>query len=447
MVCSHIVHQAVFMIPGVLLMLLFLALPVSVAGSDSLESSYHTIDIEYPDIITPEIYWQKCLNGPITDSSYIIQQTSDGGYLLIGRPDSSGENGTDSRQNPGYWIVKQSPGGEIVWQKSYRGSGWQSPDILSQTESCGYAYGGKFGPGEKNATINQSMNTSWIIKLTREGLISWEKSLDTPNHEEIHSIQQTRDSGYIVSGSIRFPDGLHTPSRSDRDIWIAKLTSSGDLIWKKTFGGTKDDLGYSIRQTIDGGYIMAGASASHDGDVSGNHGDLDYWIVKLTPGVEITWQKCFGGSQNDIPYFIQQLSDGGYIIAGASASDDGDVSGNHGELDYWIVKLSPGGDLAWQRCLGGKGIDEAKSIRQTRDGGYIVAGGSASDDGDVTGNHGDSDYWIVKLGPDGGLKWEKSLGGSMYDSGESILQTNDGGYIIAGITLSEDIDIAGNREK
>lgn len=431
------------MTPGVLLVFLLLALSVPVAGSDLFGSS-HTIDIEYPDIITPEIYWQKCLNGPITDSSYIIQQTSDGGYLLIGKPDLPGENDASSEKNPGYWIVKQSPGGEIIWQKSYRRSGCQSFDILSQTESCGYAFGGIFAPGGRNETLNQSLNTSWIIKLTREGLISWEKSLDTPNHEEIHSIQQTRDGGYIVAGSARFPDEMNSPSRSDHDILIAKLTSAGDLIWKKTFGGTKDDVGYSIRQTIDGGYILAGATASHDGDVSGNHGNLDYWIVKLTPGVEISWQKSFGGSQNDVPYFIQQLADSGYIIAGTSASDDGDVTGNHGNFDYWIVKLSPGGDLAWQRSFGGKEFDEAKSIRQTRDGGYIVAGGSASHDGDVTGNHGDSDYWIVKLGPDGGMRWEKSLGGSRYDSGESILQTNDGGYIIAGIIQSEDIDITGN---
>jgi hypothetical protein len=435
------------MIPGILLMFLFLTLPVPAVGSDPFGSSYHTIGIEYPSILTPETYWQKCLNGPLTDSSYIIQQTSDGGYLLIGRPDSPGEIDTSSRQDPDYWIVKQSPGGEIIWQKSYRGSDWQSPEDLSQTESCGYVFSGRLGPGEMNTTLNQNMNTSWIIKLTREGLISWEKSLDTPYHEEIHSVQQTRDGGYIVTGSIRLPDGIHTLNRSDRDIWIAKLTSSGDLSWKKTFGGTKDDQGYSIRQTIDGGYIMAGASASDDGNVTRNHGDLDYWIVKLTPGVEISWQKSFGGSQNDIPYFIQQLADGGYIIAGASASDDGDVTGNHGDLDYWIVKLSPGGDLVWQRSFGGKATDKAKSIRQIRDGGYIVAGESSSHDGDVTGNHGDSDYWIVKLGPDGSLRWEKSLGGSGYDSGESILQTNDGGYIIAGITRSDDKDIAGNREK
>jgi len=149
----------------------------------------------------------------------------------------------------------------------------------------------------------------------------------------------------------------------------------------------------------------------------------------------------------DYLFSIKETSDGGYIVTGFSYSNDGDVSGNHGDADYWIVKLNPAGAISWQKSFGGKATDEANSIRQTRDGGYIIAGASASNDGDVTGNHGDTDYWIVKLATDGNLKWEKSLGGSKYDAGQSVLQTNDGGYIIAGVTHSEDGDITGNRDQ
>ncbi|PKL60375.1 MAG: secretion protein [Methanomicrobiales archaeon HGW-Methanomicrobiales-4] len=436
----HTLHT--LRIPEVLLILLFLATPAFAAGMITPGSSFHIIDIEHPDIISPEITWQKCLKGPIPSSSYIIQQTSDGGYIMVGRTDS---NATDADLN--YWIVKLSSGGDIGWQKSLRGTQKKPPLTMEQTDTCGYRAGERSGSPEGNTTANKSMLNSWIQKFTHEGEISWEKSLGNAFQEEIRSIQQTADGGYILGGSAVLPDNNTSLNRRDRDCWIAKLTSSGDLSWKKTLGGTKDDLAYRIRQTADGGYIIGGASASNDGDVTGNHGDLDYWIVKLTPGAEISWEKSLGGSNRDQPYDIQQLADGGYIIAGASASNDGDVSGNHGDSDYWIVKLTPAGKTSWQKSFGGKAADEANSIRQTNDGGYIVAGESVSRDGDVTGNHGDADYWIVKLATDGNLRWEKSLGGSRYDSGQSILQTNDGGYIIAGITYSDDGDITGNRER
>ena len=122
---------------------------------------------------------------------------------------------------------------------------------------------------------------------------------------------------------------------------------------------------------------------------------------------EIEWQKSLGGSGVDFALSIQQTSDGGYIVAGYSESTDGDITGNHGSYDFWIVKLDPAGDLLWQKSLGGLGIDLAESIQQTSDGGYIVAGRSESNDDDVTGNHGSADFWIVKLDSDGDLIWQK----------------------------------------
>ena len=133
--------------------------------------------------------------------------------------------------------------------------------------------------------------------------------------------------------------------------------------------------------------------------MSGNHGDgdADFWVVKLSSTGSLQWQKCLGGSRDDSAHSIQQTSDGGYIVAGFTDSNDGDVSGNHGGWDVWVVKLNSTGSLQWQKCLGGSDFDYAYSIQQTSDGGYIVAGGTYSNDGDVSGNHGDMDFWVVKL--------------------------------------------------
>ena len=204
-----------------------------------------------------------------------------------------------------------------------------------------------------------------------------------------------------------------------------------DTSWQKSLGGSMEDIAYSILQTTEGGYVISGGSSSNNGDVSGNHGQNDYWIVKLTSTGEISWQKSLGGSEDDHANCIQQTNDGGFIISGESLSNDCDVSGNHGNADYWIVKLTSSGEIEWQKALGGSEDDLAFSIQQTTDGGYIIGGISTSNDGDVSGNHGQKDYWIVKLASTGEIDWQKSLGGSGDDYARSIQQTTDGGYIIA----------------
>jgi hypothetical protein len=216
-----------------------------------------------------------------------------------------------------------------------------------------------------------------------------------------------------------------------------------DIQWQKSFGGDCIDSARSIRQTADGGFIVAGESCSTDGDVKGNHGDSDWWVVKLSESGTIQWQKSLGGRYNDLTPSIQQTADGGYIVAGTSSSIDGDVKGNHGDVDFWVVKLSASGAIEWQKPLGGSNEDSAGSIQQTADGGYIVAGESYSTDGDVKGNHGYSDWWVVKLSASGTIQWQKSLGGSSYDSASSIQQTTDGGYIVVGISGSTDGSFGG----
>jgi len=181
-----------------------------------------------------------------------------------------------------------------------------------------------------------------------------------------------------------------------------KLDGSGAILWQKCLGGTDYEDANSIQQTSDGGFIVAGGISSNDGDVSGNHGETDYWIVKLDGLGAIQWQKCLGGTDGEYALSIQQTSDQGFITAGYTNSNNGNVSGNHGTNDSWVVKLDGSGVIQWQKCLGGTNNDVAYSIQQTSDDGFIVAGYTNSIDGDVTGNHGGDDSWVVKLsGTDG----------------------------------------------
>ena len=193
--------------------------------------------------------------------------------------------------------------------------------------------------------------------------------------------------------------GLH--STDTEDVWVVKLSESGDIEWQKCLGGSHKDEGYSIQQTSDGGFICAGLTESNDGDVSGNHGTSgDGWVIKLDATGTIQWQRCLGGGVAEEFYLIQQTMDGGFMTAGLVTSDDGDVSGFLGGSDAWIVKLNAAGTIQWQRCMGGISSEWARSVQQTADGGHVLVGGATYNDGDVSGFHGGgSDVWVVKFGP------------------------------------------------
>ncbi|MCB9365326.1 MAG: T9SS type A sorting domain-containing protein [Flavobacteriales bacterium] len=387
----------------------------------------------------PIIKWEKSIGGVGSgDFAHSIQQTADGGFIVAG---VSTHDTIFSNGDQDMWIVKLTNTGAVTWEKYLGGTSMDVAHSIQQTADGGYIVAGFSYSNDEDITGNNGGSDMWIVKLTSTGTITWEKSLGGTDYDFAQSIQQTTDGGYIVAGDSPSIDGDVTGNNGGKDMWIVKLTSTGTITWEKSLGGTSNDYAQSIQQTVDGGYIVAGYSSSIDGDVTGNNGDCDMWIVKLTSTGTITWEKSLGGTADDRASSIQQTVDGGYIVTGYSSSFDGDVSGSNGGSDMWIVKLTSTGTITWEKSLGGAAEDRAFSIQQTTDGGYIVAGASFSIDGDVTGNNGGRDMWIVKLTSTGTITWEKSLGGTADDRASSIQQTTDGGYIVAGDSYSNDGDV------
>ena len=243
--------------------------------------------------------------------------------------------------------------------------------------------------------------------------------------DKIFDSKITTDGGNIVVGF------YNTPGNGERCL-ISKIDSNGNIEWEKKYGSMGEaEYAKSVLQTTSG-YIFAGVNKSNSGDVNGNHGLWDAWVVKVDNLGNIIWQKSLGGTNAEEAKSIVQTTDGGYIIAGFTSSNDFDVSGNHGNRDYWIVKLSSIGDVEWQKTLGGTGDETANSIQQTTDGGFIVAGQTNSTDGDVLSTIGGDDFWVIKLSASGSIEWQKTLGTTANDYFPSIVQTSDGGYIMVG---------------
>ncbi|MBI3519348.1 MAG: T9SS type A sorting domain-containing protein, partial [Bacteroidetes bacterium] len=278
------------------------------------------------------------------------------------------------------------------------------------------------------------------FKLDASGNQQWGKYLFTGVGVcGVSDIQQTSDNGYIAAGSDFTTSTDSIGNHGIRDFMVTKLNNSGTPQWIKCLGGTNNEEASSIQQTSDGGYIVAGYTGSNDVQVSGLHAYLDYWVVKLDGSGNISWQKVLGGGNYDYATSVIQTSDGGYIVAGYSGSKDGDVTGTHwggSDNDVWVVKLNASGAITWQKSYGGSGDDQCNSIQQTSDGGYIIAGTTTSNDGNVTGKHGTSysnnDYWVIKIDNTGNLSWQKCLGGT--GSGTGAGSGNDIAYSVKQTT-------------
>ena len=289
--------------------------------------------------------WLKTFGGTNDDRNALIQQTSDGGYIIGASTASFGAGNNDAL------IIKLDSSGNISWSKTIGGANNDYIYSIQQTSDGGYIIGGgtaSFGAGNDDALI---------VKLDSSGNISWSKTIGGTNYDYIYSIQQTSDGGYIIGGSTRsFGAGNY-------DALIVKLDSSGNISWSKTIGGGSNEEAYSIQQTSDGGYIVGGFTISFGAGLS------DALIVKLNSLGSISWSKTIGGGNYDAIFSIQQTSDGGYIAGGPTASFGA------GSYDFLITKLDSSGNISWSKTIGGTNDDVFNDfIQQTSDGGYLVGG-------------------------------------------------------------------------
>ena len=378
------------------------------------------------------IKWATCYGGSRGDVAESIQQTTDGGFIVVGYTGSIDGDVTGNHGYTDYWVIKIDVTGVIQWQKCYGGLEEDIATSVQQTTDGGYIVVGYTGSIDGDVTGNHGGFDYWIIKLDEVGNLEWQRCYGGIGNDYAYSIQQSVDGGYIVAGYTYSNDGDILGNHGEGDYWIVKIDINGNMEWQKCYGGSSIDIARSINQTIDGGYIVAGCARSNDGDISGSHGGGDYWIVKIDETSNLEWQKCYGGSEADWAIGIEQTIDGGYIVAGSARSNDGDVTGNNGYADYWVIEIDVTGVIEWQKCYGGTEEDVAFSIQQTVDGGSVVAGHTRSNDGDVTGNYGELDYWVIKLEDSGVLEWQKCYGGGGVDQPHSIQQTTDGGYVVAG---------------
>jgi hypothetical protein len=301
-------------------------------------------------------------------------------------------------------LLSQIP--DTMWTKTYGGTDYDVGYSVQQTSDGGYIITGKalsFSAGNYDVGL---------LKTDSYGNLQWLKLFGGTNEDCGKSVLQTTDGGYIVVGyTDSFGLGLS-------DLWLIKTYSDGNLAWSKTFGGTNGDRGQSIQQISGGGYIIAGSTASFGAGLG------DVWLIKTDSSGNEIWSKTFGGTNWDLGLSITVTSDGGYVVTGYQ------VSISAGGEDVGLLKTDTDGNLLWFRNFGGTENDGGEDVKETSDGGFIITGYTASF------TAGQKDVWLIKTDSEGIQQWSKSFGGTLHDVGYSVVQSQDGGYIVAGVTNS-----------
>jgi len=297
-----------------------------------------------------------------------------------------------------------------------------------------------------------SLDTNWTFLPPVQG--QWKTVVTFGGTEEdiAHGVISTTDGGFAIVGNTESTDGdFSQKKRSGSDLFLMKFDANAKQEWVKTYGGSDDDRGYKAVALSDGGYALVGYSRSNDGDASHNEGQHDNWVIRTNTMGEILWEKSFGFLGHDHAYSILATSDGGLffngfldVTASNGAGQDGKSSEptqKHGVGEFWCHKINAEGTLEWRRYFGGTNNDRSHDAIETSEGDFVVVGTSESDDVDISSPKGSYDFWVVKLNAKGNLLWEKSIGGSLYDSAEAIVENNEGEYVIAGQSYSKDGDV------
>lgn len=411
-------------------------------------------DDNFKKLSSKNIEFVKTFGGSKNESGQSVTKTQDGGYAVLGFAQSN-DGDLDNKTNDSfdYWLLKFDSSDNLQWQKTYGGSDDDRGNDLIQTTDGGYAILGYGKSSDGDISENKGFEDFWISKLDVLGNITWKKSFGFSGADTGISLIQTNDGGYLLSGvldvSASGGQGNSKLSSAKRhaggDYWIIKIDSNGEKQWSKFFGGTFTDIPYGTIQTSDNSYIIVGSSDSADFNISSNIGSYDFWIIKISENGNLIWEKSFGGSEIDEARGIAASSDGNYVIVGDTRSSDFDVSKNNGAADLWVIKISPEGSLIWEKSFGGSSFDVGRSIKNTQDNGFIISGSSRSANGDVSQNQGQNDAWILKIDSNGNLEWQKTIGGSEIDFAYDAVELNDGTFIVVGESNSSNLDIPENK--
>jgi hypothetical protein len=347
-----------------------------------------------------EITFIKTQGGSRRDRGINLLQTDDGGYAIVGYTSSGDAHHED------VYLVRLNPHGEVLWSKTYGGEGKDNGWDLLETEEGGFII-----VGFTNSSSGGDMDI-YLVRTDASGELLWERALGGPQDEYGWSMAPTIDGGYVLGGqSDSFGEG-------EEDGYLIKVNAQGEEIWSQTYGGPKEDRLFSVDQSADSGFVLTGTTRSFGA------GERDLYLIKTSSSGELTWMQVLGEDRDDVGHAVRQTADYGYVVTGYTRSFGA------ASYDTWLIKTDESGNVEWENFFGGTGDDRTIYGEQTTDGGYILTGYTKSFEALSW------DVFLVRADASGEIIWYQTFGGVDEDTGYTVRQTSDKGFILTGETYS-----------
>jgi len=387
------------------------------------------------------IVWEKCYGGSMMEASHGSCEVFDKGIVIAADSESNDFDVHINRGSIDFYIVKIKSNGDTLWTRTFGGSNLDLGGNVAETDDSCIVFTGVTYSSDLDIINNYGNGDIFAIKLDANGNTLWKKTYGGSEIDNAYSIIPTFNGGCALFGYTGSSDFYINQIYGLNDCVLINLDQNGDTLWVKTYGGTLTEIGHNIINTSDNGFAVIGASGSSNYDVGNNYGSYDMWLVKLDSLGNIEWEKNYGGSDGDEGLSIYQTNNGGYIMAGSTYSNDYDVHGNHGDSDYLIIRTNSTGDTLWTNTIGGSGSDRPRAIIQTSDNNFVVGGYTNSVDGDISNWYNSYDFWIVKLDDTGQILWDVCMGGNYSDHCTNIFETSDNYLFASGSTHSTSEEI------
>ncbi len=389
----------------------------------------------------PTLVWAKTFGGSSTESAYSVVVTKDNKYLVAGL--SRSYNGDlDSMRYPSsdVWLLKLDENGNLLWKKTYGGSGAEGMYAIVQTLDNGFIMVGSTTSVDGDVTVNKGNSDGWVIKIDSVGTIQWQKTIGGSDKDYFLSVFQTQNGDYIVGGYSQSSDKDFPQNSGKNDMWVLKLDSRGNIVWKKRIGGSDDDYLSQLTNIDDKTFAIAARTQSTDGDMVGAFGDFS---VKMDSSGNIVWKKSFEGLGLK-EFYGATMSQKNIVFVGMQIVDR-TLPQLAYSWDFLVTKSDTAGNRLWSKIFGGSKADYTHSVQSLPNGDLLITGVTQSNDFDITGNHGDLDFWVIRIDSLGNLKNASCYGGSNEDQSFGSAIDKQGNLILVGFATSSNGTFTQNK--
>ncbi|QEC41238.1 BACON domain-containing protein [Pseudobacter ginsenosidimutans] len=388
--------------------------------------------------------WSRCYGGSSFDEIIASAKATDGSLVLAGNTESMDGDLAANHGLGDILLAKTDANGKKLWQKAFGGSGQDEARSVTVASDGGILVAGVTRSNNGDVSGLKGNDDAWVFKTDVNGNLLWQKTYGGTGWDEGNCILATTDGGFVLTGKAGSTDGDFAGA-GNKNLFFLKANSSGVVSWVRLYGGANTEYGTNILNTNDGGYLLAGSVTSIDGDAAGNPNTIGKpWLIKTDDKGILVWQTTI--NHNRFAIAGGMINSGtGFIVCGKRQMDNTIPGVGMNDENVFVTKLESDGSISWTHVYGGSRIDHATSIIAAHDGNFMIGGYTESNDGDVAGNKGSYDMWLLKIDASGNKLWQQTAGGSRFDQAAGIHLAANNAYWLAGTSSSPGFNTLDNN--